>query len=161
LTHKKQIALIIFISTFISFLFNELRLDESLEWVAKPLKKIDNIDDLKIISSEPVIREIDLEFASQLHQNGTMFIDARDEEYLSDGFIPNAIADDNIDSLIEKVYSIVGLDNQFVVYCSDDDCGSSEELAYQLQDAGFNNILVFKGGWKSWKDAGMGIEYHE
>ena len=56
---------------------------------------------------------------------------------------------------------MIGFDTGFVIYCSDDDCGSSEELAYQFQDIGFNNILVFKGGWKSWKDAGLEIEYHE
>jgi len=48
-----------------------------------------------------------------------------------------------------------------VVYCSDDDCGSSEELAYELQEIGFMNILVFKGGWKSWTEAGFEIETHE
>ena len=48
-----------------------------------------------------------------------------------------------------------------MIYCSDDDCGSSEELAYELQDLGFSNILVFKGGWKSWTDAGLEIERNE
>ena len=40
----------------------------------------------------------------------------------------------------------------FVVYCSDDDCGSSEELAYQLSDQGYLNIYLFKGGWKQWTE---------
>ncbi len=48
-----------------------------------------------------------------------------------------------------------------VVYCSDDDCGSSEELAYELQEIGFMNILVFKGGWKSWTEDGLETETHE
>ena len=48
-----------------------------------------------------------------------------------------------------------------MIYCSDDDCGSSEELAYELQDLGFSNILVFKGGWRSWTDSGFEIEKNE
>ena len=45
------------------------------------------------------------------------------------------------------------MDDPFVVYCSDDDCGSSEELSYELQSYGFTNILLFKGGWKQWQEA--------
>ena len=48
-----------------------------------------------------------------------------------------------------------------MIYCSDDDCGSSEELAYELQDLGFSNILVFKGGCRSWTDAGLEIKKNE
>ena len=90
-----------------------------------------------------------------------LFVDARAEEYLLEGFIPGAIAADDVEILSEKINTLIGLDKGFVIYCSDDDCGSSEELAYELQDIGFNNILVFKGGWRSWTDAGLDIEYHE
>ena len=63
--------------------------------------------------------------------------------------------------LSDQIETMIGFDTGFVIYCSDDDCDSSEELAYEFQDIGFNNILVFKGGWKSWKDAGLEIEYRE
>ena len=57
-----------------------------------------------------------------------------------------------------KIDSLVGLDRPFVIYCSDDDCGSSEDLAYNLQDWGFTNILVFKGGWKMWTESGYQVQ---
>ena len=63
--------------------------------------------------------------------------------------------------LAEQIDYLIGTEKGFVIYCSDDDCGSSEELAYELQDLGFSNILVFKGGWKSWTDAGLKIEKNE
>ena len=56
-----------------------------------------------------------------------------------------------------KINTLIGLDKGFVIYCSDDDCGSSEDLAYELQERGFMNIFVFKGGWKEWIDAKMTI----
>jgi 3-mercaptopyruvate sulfurtransferase SseA len=45
-----------------------------------------------------------------------------------------------------------------VIYCSGDECGSSEDLAYELQGEGFSNLLVFKGGWTAWNSSGHPIE---
>ena len=78
-----------------------------------------------------------------------------------DGFIPGAIADDDVDILADMINEKIGYEKEFVIYCSDDDCGSSQDLAYELQDMGFFNILVFKGGWKSWSEAGFEIGYRE
>ena len=48
----------------------------------------------------------------------------------------------------------------FVVYCSDDNCGSSEELSYQLYDQGFESIYLFKGGWKQWIENNLPAKYY-
>ena len=81
-----------------------------------------------------------------------MFIDARAEEYFNDGHIPGAICKDDFEELMDTIYSLENSVGAFVVYCSDDDCGSSEELSYQLYDQGFESIYLFKGGWKQWSD---------
>ena len=60
--------------------------------------------------------------------------------------------------LITKMEEHISIDDGFIVYCSDDDCGSSEELAYLLQEQGFSNIYLFKGGWKQWVDNNLPIE---
>ena len=125
------------------------------------MKVVKNVDDVLLILSDSQIREIDLETAKSLHQTGLLFVDARAEEYLPDGMIPGAIANDDVGILSEQIEVLVGYEKGFVVYCSDDDCGSSEELAYELQDLGFMNIFVFKGGWKSWTEAGLEIEKNE
>ena len=52
---------------------------------------------------EPMIREISLETAIRLHDQGVLFVDARAEEYLDDGFISGAIANDNI-NLLESIF---------------------------------------------------------
>ena len=158
--YQKQSIILIVLSILIGSIFNSLS-DGGIPWVAEPIKIVNNSEDALDILAEPSIREVEIETAKALHGSGILFVDARAEEYLSDGFIPGAIASDDISMLSYQIETMIGFDTGFVIYCSDDDCGSSEELAYQFQDIGFNNILVFKGGWKSWKDAGLEIEYHE
>ena len=158
--YQKQSIILIALSILIGSIFNLLS-DDGIPWVAEPIKIVNNSEDALDILAEPSIREVEIETAKALHGSGILFVDARAEEYLSDGFIPGAIASDDISMLSDQIETMIGFDTGFVIYCSDDDCGSSEELAYQFQDIGFNNILVFKGGWKSWKDAGFEIEYNE
>ena len=158
--YQKQSIILIALSILIGSIFNLLS-DGGIPWVAETIKIVNNSEDALDILAEPSIREVEIETAKALHGSGILFVDARAEEYLSDGFIPGAIASDDISMLADQIETKIGFDTGFVIYCSDDDCGSSEELAYQFQDIGFNNILVFRGGWKSWKDAGLEIEYHE
>ncbi len=160
MNYQKQVIIIIALSVLIGAIFNTLRHD-GIKWLAEPIKTVTDPEDALNVLAEPSIREIDIETARSLHGAGVLFVDARAEEYLLEGFIPGAIADDDVEVLSEKINTLIGLDKGFVIYCSDDDCGSSEELAYELQDIGFNNILVFKGGWRSWTDAGLEIEYNE
>ena len=140
--------------------FNFLR-DGGISYVKKPLKTVQDQYNISEPLSEPSISLIDIDLAKIFHRDSTLFVDARGLEYLFEGYIPGAIANDNVDSLAEKISTKIGFNEKFVIYCSDDDCGSSEDLAYELQSFGFKNIFVFKGGWKNWKDAGLEIEYNE
>ena len=158
--YKNQVTFFIIASILTGLISNLVRSD-AISWMAEPIKVVNNVNDVLLTLSEPEIREIDLEMAKSLHKTGLLFVDARAEEYLSDGMIPGAIANDDVGFLSEQIEYLNGYEKEFVVYCSDDDCGSSEELAYELQDFGFMNIFVFKGGWKSWTDAGLEIEINE
>ena len=158
--YKKQIVVIISFSIFIGVLSNLIR-TKSIPWVAQDIEIVSNNDELLRVVFDPQIREVDLKTAKQLHKTGVLFVDARAEEYLVNGMIPGAIANDDFEMLLEQIDFLIGYEKGFVVYCSDDDCGSSEELAYELQENGFMKILLFKGGWKSWTEAGLEIEIHE
>ena len=157
---RNQLVFLIIIPSTISLIFNVFN-SNGLPLIAKPIEKIKSYNDLSISSHTTGIREIDISLAIELHEKNTVFVDARAEEYLSDGLIPGAIFNDNIDTLITEIESRIGLDSLFIVYCSDDDCGSSEDLAYELQDFGFTNILVFSGGWKLWTESGLEIQPYE
>ena len=152
-----QIYIYIALSLFISFFVNIFRID-SLPYIAIPLEKIEDITQIENSSLQPQIREISIDVAERLFSDSVLFIDAREEEYYIEGHIPNSICNDDFDSLVYQIEDFVAYNNGFVVYCSDDDCGSSEDLAYQLQDQGFKNIYLFKGGWKQWVENDLPVE---
>ena len=153
-------ALIIGISFICGASYSSI-IDVCIPCLAKLIEKISSAKYIEINIGIPSIREIDVETAIKLHKSGALFVDARSEEYLEDGFIPGAINNDDTDALSDEITTLIGFDKGFVIYCSDDDCGSSEDLAYDLQEYGFNNILVFKGGWKTWTESGLDVDYNE
>ena len=155
-----QIYIYLSVSILIGIVFNALRLD-TLPLIAKPMAKVENIDQISKNRLDPIIREIDLEIAETLFEQNTLFVDARSKEYYLEGHIPNSLCNDNLDSLVINIEQHISFDDPFVVYCSDDDCGSSEELAFSLQEQGFSNIYLFKGGWKQWKDNNLPFENNE
>ena len=160
MNYKALLTFFFAFSVLVGLISNSVRSD-GISWLAEPIDAISGPNDALSILGEPEIREVDLNMARSLHQSGILFVDARAEEYLTEGIIPGAIANDDVGFLAEQIDYLIGTEKGFVIYCSDDDCGFSEELAYELQDLGFNNILVFKGGWKSWTDAGLKIEKNE
>ena len=160
MSYKAQLTFFFSFSVLVGLISNSVRLN-GIPWLSEPIDAISDPNDALSILAAPEIREVDLNMARSLHQSGILFVDARAEEYLTEGIIPGAIANDDVGFLAEQIDYLIGTEKGFVIYCSDDDCGSSEELAYELQDLGFNNILVFKGGWKSWIDAGLATERNE
>ena len=144
-------------SLFTSLCVNAIRI-ESLPFIAIPLEKIEKIAEVENFSLQPQIREVSINVAKKLYSDSILFIDARAEEYYLEGHIPNSICNDDFNSLLLQVEDLIDYNSGFVVYCSDDDCGSSEDLAYQLQEQGFTNIYLFKGGWKQWMESELPIE---
>ena len=151
-----QIYFFLIISLTLSVFVNLFR-PKPILYIAKNLEIIKDIDQINKNVSNPMIRTIDIEIAKTLFENNTLFVDARAEEYFENGHIPNAICNDDINLLIEEIDSRIQVDEGFIVYCSDDDCGSSEELAYKLQEQGFMSIYVFKGGWKQWNNNNLPV----
>ena len=145
-----QIYLYITVSIIFSISLNIFRSD-SLSFIAQDLLIVESVEELNNDLNQGII-EISLEIAKDLFDKDILFIDARAEEYYLEGHIPDAICNDDFDQLINDIDNRIINNDFFVVYCSDDDCGSSEELAYQLFDQGYLNIYLFKGGWKQWTE---------
>ena len=164
MTLTKEITLYIVSSIIIGLSFNLGRSwvdGAGISLLAEELKIVSGSEQAFAILSDPRVSIIDLQSAIEFHEKEILFVDARAEEYLHEGVIPGAISNDDIEVLSDEISDLIGYNKGFVVYCSDDDCGSSEDLAYDLQEYGFNNILVFKGGWKTWSESGLDIEYNE
>ena len=161
MTLTKEIILYIFSSIIIGLSFNLGRSwvdGAGISLLAEELKIVNDSEQAFAILSDPRVSIIDLQSAIEFHEKEILFVDARAEEYTYEGVIPGAISNDDIEVLSDEISDLIGYNKGFVVYCSDDDCGSSEDLAYELQERGFMNIFVFKGGWKEWTEAKMTIE---
>jgi len=158
-TNSLHQALLISALALIIGLGSNLVRTEKIPWLAKKLET-GTIDELTS-SSEPVLIAISLEQAKSLFDKKVLFIDARDPEYYSQGHIAGAIPDAFLMELSFKIEEMQDKNAALVVYCSDDGCGDSEELAYDLQSLGYNEIYVFKGGWHSWSEAAYAVEVGE
>ena len=147
MTLTKEITLYIVSSIIIGLSFNLGRSwvdGAGISLLAKELKIVSDSEQAFAILSDPRVSIIDLQSAIEFHEKEILFVDARAEEYLYEGVIPGAISNDDIEVLSDEISDLIGYDKGFVVYCSDDDCGSSEDLAYELQERGFMNIFDVK-----------------
>jgi rhodanese-related sulfurtransferase len=88
-------------------------------------------------------------------------VDARDDGYYTAGHIQGALKNAFLMELIFSIEAIQEKNVPLVVYCGDPGCGDSEDLAYDLQDSGFNKLYVFKGGWLEWSKAEYPSEMDE
>ena len=149
-----QIIVIAITSTVLSLTLNAVRPD-GIPLLAKELAVAEVIE---YDTAEPRLFAITLDQALELYQKGTVFVDAREPEYYQEGHIKGAWNFPFFLELVFKLDSLQGKDAPLVIYCSGDECGSSEDLAYELQGEGFSNLLVFKGGWTAWNTSGHPIE---
>ena len=149
-----QIIVIVIPSIVLSLSLNAVRPD-GVPLLAKELAVAEEIE---YDTADPRLFAITLDQALELYQKGPVFVDAREPEYYQEGHIKGAWNIPFFLELVFKLDSLQGKDAPMVIYCSSDECGSSEDLAYELQAEGFSNLLVFKGGWTAWNSSGHPIE---
>ncbi|MFN2387430.1 MAG: rhodanese-like domain-containing protein [Thermoanaerobaculia bacterium] len=91
-----------------------------------------------------------------LHSRGTLFLDARRSKVFEEGHIRGArsfpVWEADIDARVKALYE-EGLDQSapLVVYCSGGSCEDSHMLAQRLYMVGFDNVLVYTGGFPDWE----------
>ncbi|HEX7614470.1 MAG TPA: rhodanese-like domain-containing protein, partial [Thermoanaerobaculia bacterium] len=97
--------------------------------------------------------------AAWLFTRGVLILDARRTKDYEQGHIALArsfpVWESDIDA---RVTALVGEGRDgsipVVLYCSGGDCEDSHMLAQKLFGAGFNNLLVYSGGWPDWQKRG-------
>jgi rhodanese-related sulfurtransferase len=106
--------------------------------------------------------EIDGDAAAQLHGQGVLFLDARRSSVYKDGHIQGArsfpVWESDIDARVKALFE-EGRDQRapIVVYCSGGDCEDSHMLSEKLYFVGFDNALVYKGGFPDWQKRGLPV----
>lgn len=149
----KQAIYIIICSIVVGILFNFLR-PTGIPIIAKQINGFS--DNFQI--DEFIIEIIDLEIAKKFFYDNVLFIDARDDISFSEGHITGAISPTLYNEMVDDLFINHGFNEPFVVYCDNEECGFSEDLAYQLQAEGFSKIYVFSGGWNQWLVAKLPVE---
>tara|TARA_A100001037_G_C15082779_1_gene605085 strand:+ start:522 stop:998 length:477 start_codon:yes stop_codon:yes gene_type:complete len=141
-----QVFILLVLSSLFSLFLNGIRSDG----IPLLAKELDVAETIEISVDEPQLLAISLKQALDLYNKGTVFIDAREPEYYNDGHIMGSWNIPFFFELTFKLDSLQGKDSPVVIYCDGKECGSSEDLAYELQGEGFTNLYVFKGGWTEW-----------
>ncbi len=91
-----------------------------------------------------------------------LFVDARADDAFQEGHIPGAVQCDfyRLEHYLADLLERVGYAEQIVVYCAGGDCEDSLYVCGELlnADVPLANILLFKGGWEAWSEAGLPVE---
>jgi rhodanese-related sulfurtransferase len=108
-------------------------------------------------TAEGGFRKIDLAEALEYAHNGATFIDARRSREYREGHISGAYPVSAWENTGERINAIlqqgeVVEEAPVVVYCSSDkECKDSAVVAGLLQEAGFVDIVIYKGGFPEWE----------
>lgn len=87
--------------------------------------------------------------------DNVIWIDARPEEDFARGHVPNAISlnEDRYSELLPQFQAIWSPDKKVVVYCSEQSCNASRQVAERLRkstEPPMHNVFVLEGGWDAW-----------
>lgn len=87
-------------------------------------------------------------------------IDARGEGEFAEGHIPGAlnIPFDNFVEHFADLEAQVPMDATVVCYCRSVTCDLSDNLAQELRLMGYERVLLYRGGWDEWTEAGLPTE---
>ncbi len=158
-TPLKQGGLFLIISVFVGSLFNSLRTDfNSIPMIAIEIEQATGEILLEKESGPNEIRSITTDQALLLYKEGILFVDARDIEEYEEGHIPGAISSEDFMELTFHIEEVQSKSAPIVTYCGGGECAKSEDLAFDLQATGYNQIYIYLGGWMEWENKGFEIE---
>lgn len=89
-----------------------------------------------------------------------LLLDARSYKNYETGHIPGSFSFPvgEFEKIFPERGSFLKLAETIIIYCSDENCEDSYNLALKLQSRGFSNIFVYKGGFEEWESSGREIK---
>ena len=100
---------------------------------------------------------VTVERMKELFDAGEVYVlDARDPSAFEEARISGSIniPYDQLPNYYNQLMETVPMDATVVCYCWSPTCDFSDQLATELRLMGFENVLVFTGGWEHWETAG-------
>ncbi len=85
--------------------------------------------------------------------DNVIWVDARPAEEFEQDHIPGAFSlnEDRWNELLPQFLGQWSPEKKVVVYCNEQSCNASREVAKRLRDeAQLKNVFVLDGGWESW-----------
>jgi rhodanese-related sulfurtransferase len=108
------------------------------------------------------IRTFNLQQVYELQQQGkTLFVDARSPQEFRELHIEGAInlTADELSGLSKSELSKrLHPQRPILVYCANEDCHASLQVAELLQNRGYPQVAVFLGGFRAWDEAGYPVD---
>jgi len=113
---------------------------------------------LKLYISPPVwldndYQEIDIKRAKEFHDQGVLFIDSRPETLFKKGSIEKSISIPVTKFEANKNILPKDMTKPIVSFCQGYSCVLSHEVARKLMDLGYQNVVVYAGGYPEWEKA--------
>ncbi|HAY21696.1 MAG TPA: hypothetical protein DCY27_05930 [Desulfobacterales bacterium] len=108
------------------------------------------------------VRTFNLEQAFVRHQQGqTLFLDARPYQEYQELHIEGALnlTPAQVESnQVPQFLRDVNRQQPVIVYCGNEDCHASLQVAEWLQSLGFSRVAVFLSGFRAWDQAGYPVD---
>ena len=113
----------------------------------------------EITAVELAAGELIMERVRIIMETGTaIIIDARGEGEFAEGHLPGALNIPTDNFYDYDVDGLVPIDASVIVYCRSVTCDLSDRLAQELRLMGYQNVVVYRGGWDEWSEAGFPLE---
>ena len=105
------------------------------------------------------IKFVPIESVLEMQENNEDFklVEVLKEQSYREGHIPGAI-NIPVDNLKNEAPKQLKITDRIVVYCGSYQCHASTNAAKALLEIGYKNVMDFKGGKKTWVDAGFELE---
>ncbi len=114
-----------------------------------------------VTEEELAAGELSMARMRTIMETGTaIVIDARVAEEFAKGHLPGAL-NIPIYDFVEYYSHLderVPMDAMVIVYCQSVTCDESGNLAQELRLMGYERVVVYRGGWDEWSEAGLPVE---
>jgi rhodanese-related sulfurtransferase len=131
-------------------------------WQGTLFPKIKELERQEASRRLVAIRTFNLQQVQALHQKGeALIIDARPAAEYRELHIEGAVnltAQHLEGAQVPDQLRDVDRNRAIVVYCANEDCHASLQVAELLQSRGFTQVAVFLGGFRAWDEAGYAVD---
>lgn len=103
---------------------------------------------------------VELAELDELLASGALLVDARNGLAYAKQHLKGAVSLplEEIDARLDEFVAKVPKERLLITYCNGFGCPDSFDLGVRLLAAGFQQVLVFEGGFPQWRDAGRPLE---